>query len=682
MDREESLIGLAAVDIKGAEIGSFLVSEDSGGNLAIDLTAATAAVTPPPAVSIGRARFVAELACYLDRRRAKRNNAASGISYKRQDIQDCLAVLEPYLPEETAELLAWWDSASDQIFAISENLAKPLTIEQLLLKFEDTISQESANREGAFYTPIDLAYWMTRDAIRSAGKTRQIKILDPACGSGIFLLAAFRTVAAEDPTKATEVLTGGIFGVDRNPAAVLVCRVGLICAALEIGLEKHLPRPYRPQIEVGNSLIDSTGLNSNQQQQFQAFDWTTAFPGVLESGGFDIILGNPPYGLSRDIQIEHRENQLLKDRYAQFRSGKVNKYLLFLARGYQLLAAKGVLWFVVPNAWLGIAAGRPIRKLFLAERSLHSVVSFRTPIFRVPSVEAVCVKLVKAGECNSVRIEKAASVSEIEARQIQSISAAACLAQPDAMIPLSWNSRSSAILSQIDASSVRLNSGQTPFQAAIALQAYATGKGEPRQTIEQVRDHVFHATEKLGLDYYPYAEGRDFGRYTFNWSGKYLRWGKFLAEPQKLSRFSGPRIALREILGPPEKTVVATFLEDTVLYNKSVLHIMLEPEGTRDQLLALLGVLNSRLGSLIILQRGRKSQRRLFPKLVGADLADFPVAKQLLAKPELLARLVEQRLKPGISESSQQSLDEQLEALVAEFYGLTEIVAPEDCVLA
>jgi hypothetical protein len=154
----------------------------------------------------------------------------------------------------------------------------------------------------------------------------------------------------------------------------------------------------------------------------------------------------------------------------------------------------------------------------------------------------------------------------------------------------------------------------------IALQAYAQGKGNPPQSKSDVKNHVFHANEQVDDKYYPYLQGKDVQRYGINWSGDYLRYGKHLAEPQKLSRFTGPRIIVREITQKTPHLLAATYTDQTLLYNKSVLHILPTDASSEKELLALLCILNSPLASFCIAFRGRKSQRKLFPKIVNGDL--------------------------------------------------------------
>ena len=207
----------------------------------------------------------------------------------------------------------------------------------------------------------------------------------------------------------------------------------------------------------------------------------------------------------------------------------------------------------------------------------------------------------------------------------------------------------------------------------IALQAYARGKGDPPQTSEDVRKHVYHSETKRNANSFPYLEGGDISRYHITWSGSYLEYGKWLAEPQTLSRFSGPRVLLREIISPLPYLLNASVVTDTMLYNKSVLHVIAKEDPDEDRMWALAAILNSKLASFVIRYRGRKSQRGLFPKIVNADLKGFPVPKDLDNARSELASLCKRISKTVEAEERNElaGMQHQIDQAVYAAYGLT-----------
>jgi hypothetical protein len=219
------------------------------------------------------------------------------------------------------------------------------------------------------------------------------------------------------------------------------------------------------------------------------------------------------------------------------------------------------------------------------------------------------------------------------------------------------------------AHSTPLAAAETPFLPLIALQAYATGKGTPPQTIEQVKGQVFHCATGDDENCYPYLEGADIGRFSVAWSGRFLRYGEWLAEPQTVGRFSGPRVVLREILNPLPHILSAAYLDSTYLYNKSVLHIIAKNSAPPELMQALCALLNSKLVSYYLKLCGCKSQRKLFPKIVNDDLRDLPLPREFEAGARELApfcsRITQSEFAPEI--------EEELDSLVARLYGLSSM---------
>jgi hypothetical protein len=160
------------------------------------------------------------------------------------------------------------------------------------------------------------------------------------------------------------------------------------------------------------------------------------------------------------------------------------------------------------------------------------------------------------------------------------------------------------------------------FEVKTGLQAYEKGKGKPPQTAKDVKGHIFDRTEKDGEDCYPYLQGKDVGRYEVNWSESWMKYGPWLSQPRALSMFEGPRILLREITGKLPYALNFCFTDELFLSNKSVLTV-LQKDSDRDELLAVLGLLNSRLVSVLYRASAVKGARKIFPKVVVRNLREF-----------------------------------------------------------
>ncbi|NDC37291.1 MAG: hypothetical protein EBZ48_04480 [Proteobacteria bacterium] len=577
-----------------------------------------------------------------------------------------------WLDAAPAGLERLWEAAAriqllePKLIQAAQDTAAALTPHELGIFYEASLHPTVVSKEGRFYTP----QWLAEELTSKALKGTRGAVLDPACGGGAFLLAALGELLKEStPTEALQKL----YGVDKDQNAAAVCRAALLCSigawrsSAELSSHAHALAEH---IRHADALFSQDKLLPEEisaLSDHSIVSWVETFA-PLRHGGFAAVIGNPPYGLSRGEKITAAERAALQRLYRAWISGKINKYLLFIARGYELLQPGGRLGYVVPNSWLGIANATALRKRLFHDGGFVEICDFSQPLFETAGVEVVTLIAQKNAGRTGVRITR----QDGGPKNLQhSFEFPTPLSTTDCTIPLHWSKESDALLTLIAKCSIPLGDAESPVIPRIALQAYATGKGSPPQTAEIVKLRPFDCASKDSPDAYPYYQGGDIDRYQLRWSGGYLRHGPFLAEPQELSRFMGPRIIIREILGSAPYLLRATFIEDTALYNKSVLHITAKPLASRDTVLALLGILNSKLGATVIQQRGKKSQRRLFPKVLNADLKAFPIPFNLEHRGTQLANLVKKRLVAARHEVS--TLEEQIENAVLDLYGLEPI---------
>ena len=210
---------------------------------------------------------------------------------------------------------------------------------------------------------------------------------------------------------------------------------------------------------------------------------------------------------------------------------------------------------------------------------------------------------------------------------------------------------------------------------------------------------MFDRTSKEDKTCLRYLEGRDIGRYSRNWSGMWMSYGAWLAQPRELGMFSRPRILLREITSPPPHCINATFVKETFLNNKSILNV-LEEQDDIERLKVLCAILNSRLMTECYRGFAVKSARRIFPKIVIRNLREFPIPKSLMlgdprakAKYSKMVTLVDRMLdlhknldvekNPETRKHFQiqlRTIDRQIDRVVYQLYQLTpaEIDVIED----
>jgi len=275
--------------------------------------------------------------------------------------------------------------------------------------------------QGVYYTPAYVVDYMVRstlgdllkDAKVTAGKMR---MLDPACGSGSFLIKAFDVLDEYhkndrdyDQTKLDttgtgstystklEILDRNIFGVDLDKQAVEIAQLNLL---LKIAEKGHRLPLLENSIKCGNSLIED-----------ENFTWKERFKEVVNEGGFDVIVGNPPYVSWDKIKRAERRN-LESGKYLDadygcrpnHKDSQPNYYLFFIVRATSLLNDKGVLSFILPQEWLYHDYAKDFRNYLLKRFGDIQILQFNPNfrVFRGPSetvgTNSLILTLRKEGE--------------------------------------------------------------------------------------------------------------------------------------------------------------------------------------------------------------------------------------------------------------------------------------------
>lgn len=172
----------------------------------------------------------------------------------------------------------------------------------------------------------------------------QITILDPACGSGAFLNQALEYLITEHKwineleAKLTgsaiifdlenRILENNLFGVDINEESVEIAKLSLWLRTAQRG--RKLTSLNR-NIKCGNSLIDDYEVAGNK-----AFAWQREYPTIMEKGGFDVVIGNPPYGAS----FNSEEKEKISANYKTYKY-RFESYIYFFEKGINLLKKEG-----------------------------------------------------------------------------------------------------------------------------------------------------------------------------------------------------------------------------------------------------------------------------------------------------------------------------------------------------
>ncbi|HPH55388.1 MAG TPA: N-6 DNA methylase, partial [Smithella sp.] len=285
---------------------------------------------------------------------------------------------------------------------------------------------------GVFYTPTYIVDYIVKNTVgkllegKNPKTAEKLRILDPACGSGSFLLGAYQCLldwhlqwyTENDPEKHAKakrpilykgygdtwhlttaerkrILLNNIYGVDIDIQAVEVTKLSLLLKVLEdetsdtlnrqrvLFHERALPN-LGNNIKCGNSLIgpdfyngkQMTMLDTEEAQRVNVFDWQTEFPEIFKAGGFDAVIGNPPYGaMLSKIEHDHICTKFVAT------TNDLDTFALFMEKSVNLLKQSGRLSMIVPTGWYSGAKFSKLRRFIAQETDPEYFINLPYDIF-------------------------------------------------------------------------------------------------------------------------------------------------------------------------------------------------------------------------------------------------------------------------------------------------------------
>lgn len=239
------------------------------------------------------------------------------------------------------------------------------------------VTKKHAHRKemGIYYTPVYIVDYIVRNTLgKLLEKTAvkdipKIKVLDPACGSGSFLIKAFDVLcdAYEKKTRKRvtyaqkkSILINNLYGVDLDPKAVEIAQLNLLLKAAE--KKKNLPI-LENNIKCGNSLIDDENVAGDK-----AFVWDKEFPQIMKNGGFDVVVGNPPYvsfGSGRTGKLTKEEKTYFFNKFPNSAEYKISTYALFIDLCIEKCIENGMVGLIIPDSFLMGSYFSKLRKFMI-----------------------------------------------------------------------------------------------------------------------------------------------------------------------------------------------------------------------------------------------------------------------------------------------------------------------------
>jgi len=627
---------------------------------------------------------------------------------------------------------------------------------------------------GVYYTPQYIVEYIVKNTVGELieGKTpkqvEKLKIVDPACGSGSFLIGAYqylldyhknyytgngtRTGKRDSPitpagnlTSAGKkrILLNNIYGVDIDLNAVEVTKLSLLLKCMEGETETSLAQQYQiwherilptldNNIKCGNSLIDidyydgQLDFEPGTEKKVKPFNWRRAFPEVFKpsfpeekanlkelaakarthaqkaleyttqlenkldligeqpaiygTGGFDVVIGNPPYGALLSVS----ELAYFKSSY-KTSVWRGESYLLFIESALKLLKTNGFLGYIIPDTLLNLGFTSSSRAFLLQNSLLNELVLLPSNIFSGATVDTILLFAQKSEPASTFHPNNVSVAVFDKKRIIQQV------IKPDRSFVInteSWYDQNAFNLqSDLEENKLVLKLGNSQIRIGnivsiySGIKAYEVGKGKPPQTEEIRVKKPFTSSLQLSNGWKPFYDGKHIGRYQLLWKGNnWINYGEWLAAPRNAGNFEGEKILIRKIIG---KTLIANYIPYTSYCN--TLLFVLKINNDSYSYPALTGVLNSSLIGWYFRKKLQISDSDTFPQIMIRDILEFPVpaldnqsGREVGSCVDLIMKLYEELQSARLPDKIEQlkvrieHTDNKIDRLVYQLYGLTE----------
>ncbi|MCT7523540.1 N-6 DNA methylase [Aliarcobacter cryaerophilus] len=438
-----------------------------------------------------------------------------------------------------------------------------------------------------------------------------LKILDPACGSGAFLNQALEYLISEHKNLQNdlalmgdlfasymveeEILENNLYGVDINEDAVEIAKLSLWLRTAKRG---------RPLTKLADKIVCA---NSLLEMPFS-------------ENSFDVVIGNPPYGAktSKDEQAKFRKIY----KTALF---KMDTYSLFIERAFHYLKENGYFSYIVPYTWMTIGQHFELRK-FLLERNIYEIVDLPTKIFDDADLDTTILFVQ-----NLNKIEKTINILKLDEEQfkiVNKISIDDILNNKELIINLTLSNQDNKILLKIDKSSLKLDSifevsqGYIPYSRSHLVKEYGEIEGN-----KIVDERLWHSDYQKTPEFKQEIQGKDINRYEFTESFQYIKYGKWLNSPREQKFFTSPRVLVMEITRGNFYKIKSTYIEKELYNTPSIINII-HPNNDKNYLKFILSCINSKLYSWYHLKRHSKANAETsIPKILVKDIRNLPIPK-------------------------------------------------------
>lgn len=427
-----------------------------------------------------------------------------------------------------------------------------------------------------------------------------------------------------------------------------------------------------------------------------AFEWRYEFPEILnEEGkfiGFDIVIGNPPYGVK--ISGEYRKR--VEDNWGHMPDYEIYYYFIKLAQA--IVKPGGYLSYIIPNTWLFNVHAEDVRKNLLlhwhilevldcTEFSLFDKATVRNTIItmqRYPSpIDETTAESASVGYRSTKGLLEESKTNNSKPfntlvnRPLMHTSGRSLMTSFSQNWALAFRltEQEKDIVEAIEINKGKVKTyfevsqGYIPYRLSDLVQKYGKEEGNRIKNERQ-----WHSKTKVDDSYIQEIKGEDITKYHYHATGEYVKYGKHVGTYVDMKYFSSPRLLVREIVNP----LIACYTEETFVNDPQLIDVISRPGNKTWSLKFLWAIMNSKMGSYYIIRHSPKATKGAFPKILIADINDFPLPvidtddkKAMVSNIEALVEDVTGKARNGYENSEEvKTIENKINMLVCQLYGL------------
>lgn len=532
------------------------------------------------------------------------------------------------------ELFNWFELDQPQLVMTLHKLSKfnfaGVDSDIVGTVYSTYVNRKEKKEKGQYYTPSEIVNYIldevgyrTGAGIIGANK----RLIDPACGSGSFLVAAAKRLVEtykgnanqiDDPVTVLDRVQNNLYGFDLNPFACYLSEVNLLIQVLDLVKLAHdkgqRPTIQRFHIYNVDALARPTGTYRSlmfntliAEESDQVDQIKSRSPNTPYENGFAFVVANPPYGaLLSDLY-----KNILRSDYADVFYGRPDTYTFFLKLGIELLAPKGRLGFITPNTYLMGTNTIALRREILNAGKIEQIVNLPQGIWSDANVDCVLIFIVE----ESIEENRLSQITRVHLLDIRDTL--------DKLVERSWNStveqsqsrwlsdsryeiniKYDSLVERIEnACSVSTNGNGSSTRILQLNDVVLINRGiEPYHSREQGRSSIFVKPQRALADdeqhWKPLLDSTGFiGRYELRWgkSRPHLNYGNWLYRAYEPKFYASPKLLVQSIRNRALKRRLVSTFDNQGFYNRHNFNNIIAKENSSYDLKYILALLNSLL---------------------------------------------------------------------------------------